>query len=348
MNSEKNVEKFCINKEATVREVMQLIDKNKEGIALVVDKNHRLIGTITDGDIRRFLIADRSLEETADKIMYVSPMTASISTPKESIRELLQRYRIRNVPLVDDQGRPKQLVSYRDFLGDGKTESVAVIMAGGEGKRLRPLTEHTPKPMIEVGDKPVLESIIRLLAAANIKKIYISVNYMADAIENYFKDGSHLSVSIQYLREQKKLGTAGALTLLPETPKNPFLVINGDIVTKIDLRRLFDFHDYHRCVMTIGAVLYRFNVPYGVFDLAGHYVMKVNEKPEQKFFCNAGIYAMNPEVLHFINKDTSVDMTDLMEKVVGSGLPVGAFPIHESWIDIGKIEDLHRARAQIF
>jgi len=221
-------------------------------------------------------------------------------------------------------------------------------MAGGEGKRLRPLTSQTPKPMLKVGNTPVLESIIRLLAASDIKKIYISVNYMANAIEDYFKDGSHLSVSIQYLREKKRLGTAGALTLLPETPKQPFLVINGDIVTKIDLRRLLDFHHYHRCVMTIGAVLYRLEVPYGVLDLAGHYVMNVKEKPEQKFFCNAGIYALNPEVLQFVYKETAIDMTDLMEKVVGSGLPVGAFPIHESWIDIGKFEDLQRARGHFF
>jgi len=323
---------------------MRLIDKNKEGIALVVDESQRLIGTITDGDIRRFLIANRSLEETADKIMYTTPVTAPINAPEVSVREILKRCRIRNVPLIDEQGRPKRLMSFRDFLDSGKTESMAVIMAGGEGKRLRPLTDKIPKPMLEVGDRPVLENIICSLAASNIKKIYISVNYMADAIENYFKDGSHLSVAIHYLREQKKLGTAGALTLLPEAPKQPFLVINGDIMARIDLRRLLDFHQHHRCVMTIGAVLYKVAVPYGVLELAGHYVLNVAEKPKQQFFCNAGIYAISPEVLDFIPKDTAVDMTDLMEKVVRSGLPVSAFPIHESWIDIGKMEDLQQAR----
>ncbi len=344
MNPTKDISEFCISKEASIRDVMQVIDRNKEGIALVVDENKRLIGSITDGDIRRFLIANRSLEETADKIMYMTPISAHLDSSESEIRSILKKYRVRNVPLIDKLGRPKRLVSFRDFLENGKAEPVAVIMAGGEGKRLRPLTEQIPKPMLKVADKPVLENIIQALAVSEIRKIYISVNYKADAIEGYLKDGAHLSVAISYLREKKKLGTAGALTLLPEIPKHPFLVINGDIMTKIDLRRLLDFHQHHRCVMTIGAVRYRVSIPYGVLNLAGHYVLDVEEKPKQQFFCNAGIYALNPEALQFIPTDTYFDMTELMKKAIHAGLPVGAFPIHESWIDIGKMTDLQQAR----
>ena len=344
MTAQYEIEKFCISKDATIRQVMAVIDKNKEGIALVIDEDRKLIGTITDGDIRRFLLAQRSMEESASAIMYTAPMTAPLESSEKDVRALLQKYRLRSIPMVDTNGRPRRLMTFRDLLQDDRDEITAVIMAGGEGKRLRPLTEQVPKPMLRVGDRPVLENIILSLADAEVKKIYIAVNYMAEAIESYFKDGSKWGVKIHYLREKEKLGTAGALNLLPEIPSQPFLVINGDIMTAIDPRRLLDFHRQHRCVMCIGAIRYRVSVPYGVLDLAGHYVLDIAEKPKQALFCNAGIYVLSPEILRFVTPNTACDMTKLLDKVVRNGLPVAAFPIHESWLDIGKIEDLKRAR----
>jgi len=324
---------------------MQTIDRNKEGIALVVDRDRKLIGTITDGDIRRFLLAQKSMEQTAAEMMCTSPVTLPFrKTSEETIRQVLQRYRIRNVPLIDEEGRLRRLVSFRDFFSGEAEGDMAVIMAGGEGMRLRPLTERLPKPMVKVGETPILENIITSLARAGIKKVYIAVHYMAGVIEDYFKDGSPFQVEIEYLREQKKLGTAGALNLLPKIPTKPFLVVNGDIMTEIDPRRLLDFHRQHHCVMCVGAIQYRVNIPYGVFDLAGNYILGVEEKPKQNFFCNAGIYVLNSEVLRFIPKDASFDMTDLLAEVVNNGLPVAAFPIHEQWLDIGKMEDLKRAQ----
>ena len=344
MTSVDDIQRFCISGTATVRQVMEVIDRNKEGIALVVDGDGKLIGTITDGDIRRFILAQRSMEETAAEAMYRSPLTAPLHTTEETIRELLQKYRVRNVPLVDDLGRPRRLATFRDFIYGETTGSVAVIMAGGEGKRLRPLTEKVPKPMVKVGEVPVLEKIITSLAKAGIKKQYIAVNYMAEVIEEYFKDGSAFKVEIHYLREEKKLGTAGALNLLPEIPAEPLLVVNGDIVTETNLSRLLDFHREHRCVMCVGATQYRVNIPYGVLELAGHYILGIEEKPKQDFFCNAGIYTLNPEVLRFIPQGSPFDMTDLLAEVVSNGLPAAAFPIHEQWIDIGKMQDLQRAQ----
>ncbi|MBW1681862.1 MAG: nucleotidyltransferase family protein [Deltaproteobacteria bacterium] len=347
MNAHTDIERFLVIRDTPLRTVMKVIDEAREGIALVVDEEGKLIGTITDGDIRRFIIANGSLDENAEKVMYHNPLAVGLNTSTEEIRQTLKRYRIRNLPLVDEQGCPRKLVNLRDLIENGRKETIAVVMAGGEGRRLRPLTDEVPKPMIKVGDKPVLETIVEKLAAAGIMQIYISVNYKADTIEKYFQDGRAFHVRIQYLKEEgKKLGTAGSLALLPRVPKDPFLVINGDVITDIDLRNLLDFHQDHRCVMTIGAVRYRFNVPYGVLRLAGHYVLSVEEKPRQQFFCSAGMYALNPEVLRFLPKGESpMDMTELMEKAVNAGLPVGAFPIHERWIDIGKMEDLDRARA---
>lgn len=340
----KDINNFCVSPTTTVRKVMEVIGGNKEGIALVVDRNNKLVGTITDGDIRRFLLAKRSLEKTASDIMCMSPLTASTEASEEVIYELLQKYRIRNVPLIDERGRPVRIMSLRDLLYGEATEAIAVIMAGGEGKRLRPLTENIPKPMVKVGEKPILEDIITSLAKAGIKKIYLAVHYMAEVIEEFFQDGSMFGVEIQYIREEIKLGTAGALKLLPTIPVSPFFVVNGDIIVKADLSRLMDFHRQHRCVMSIGAVQYRVNIPYGVFNLAGHYILGIEEKPKQQFFCNAGIYVINPEILRFIPEEAPFDMTDLLGEVVGNGLPVAAFPIHEHWIDIGKIEDLRQAQ----
>jgi dTDP-glucose pyrophosphorylase len=338
------IERFCVSSTATVREVMEVIEGNKEGIALVVDEDGKLIGTITDGDIRRFLLAQRSMAETATKMMHPSPLTAPTNASEEMVRELLQKYRIRNVPLVDEDGRPNRLVTFRDLLYGDTAGSIAVIMAGGEGKRLRPITDNLPKPMVKVGEKPILENIVSSLAKAGIQKQYIAVNYMAEVIEEYFQDGSAFGVEISYLREERKLGTGGALTLLPEMPTEPLLVVNGDIIIKTDLSRLLDFHRQHHCAMCVGATQYRVNIPYGVLSLAEHYILGIDEKPKQDFFCNAGIYVLNPEVLRFIPKDSPFDMTELLAAVVGNGLPVAAFPIHEQWIDIGEAEDLERAR----
>lgn len=338
------IERFRVSSAATVRQVMEVIDQNKEGIALVVDEKGKLVGTITDGDIRRFLMARKSLDKTAAEVMCISPVTAPLRAPDEVIRALLHKHRLRSVPLIDEAGRPRRLVTIRDFLPADATQSLAVIMAGGEGKRLRPLTDTVPKPMLRVGEKPILENIVTSLVSANIKRQYIAVHYKAKVIEEYFQDGSTFGAEIKYLRERKKLGTAGALNLLPETPAEPFLVVNGDIIIQTDLRRLLDFHRQHHCAMCVGAMQYRVNIPYGVLNLVEHYVLGVDEKPEPQFFCNAGIYVLSPEILRFIPEDSPFDMTDLLAAVVRNGLPVAAFPIHEQWIDIGRTEDLERAR----
>jgi dTDP-glucose pyrophosphorylase len=339
-----DISKYCISTSATVWQVVEVIDKNKDGIVLVLDNDGRLVGTITDGDIRRFLLSNRSLDESCTNVMWTNPITAPVGSSLDSLRVIMNQHRLRNIPLVDNLNHPKGVIHLRDLVPHSESKLAAVIMAGGEGRRLRPLTEHMPKSMVPVGERPILENIITGLAKADIKSLFIAVNYHAKMIEDYFKNGENYGVRITYLREKKKLGTAGALALLPEDASEFILVINGDVVTNINFSRLIDFHQHHRCVVSVAAIQYHFDIPYGVLDLAGHYVLGIEEKPLQRFLCNAGIYIINSELLRFVPHDKAYDMTDLLNDVVREGLPVAAFPIHEYWIDIGQKQDLSKAR----
>lgn len=343
MNDE-DIKKFCLRESDTVRACMEVIDRNKQGIALIVDARGRLIGTVTDGDIRRFILKGGPVEEEISRVMWSNPSTAPLGTSKEEMKALMNKHLVRSIPLLDEAGRPRKIVDLRDIASEEHVGQCAVIMAGGEGKRLRPLTANTPKPMMKLGDKTILENIIGSLIKSGIVDVYISLNYKADVIEDYFGDGSDFGAKITYLREDRKLGTAGALTLLPETPSKPVLVINGDVVTNTNLLRLIEFHKQHRCIMTVAAVQYMFNIPYGVLNLSGHYLLGIEEKPKKTFLCNAGIYMINPEVLPIIPKNAKFDFTDLIKELVRKGLPVTTFALLECWIDVGQIDDLQKAQ----
>lgn len=341
---DRDMNQFCLKESATVRECIGVIDNNKQGIALIVDAQGRLLGTVTDGDIRRFILAEHSIDEPVTKVMWTKPLTAPLGTSEKELKELMNKHLVSNIPILDSIGRPYKIINLRDIVSEEGVHQYAVIMAGGKGKRLRPITENIPKPMIKVGNKPILENIINYLKESNIVDIYISVNYKIDIIEDYFKDGSDYGVKITYLKEEKEMGTAGALTLLPEIPSSPLLVINGDVITKTNFLRFIEFHKLHRCVMTIASTQYTLNIPYGVLNISSLYLLGIEEKPEQKFLCNAGIYMLNPEALSLIPGDREFDMTDLIKELVRKGLPITTFPIHEYWVDIGHMDDLRKAQ----
>ncbi len=338
---------ICLSESSTVRECIELIDRNKQGIALIVDEAGRLRGTVTDGDIRRSILLGRSLDDSTADVMWTSPLTVPEGTALNEIRDLMRTRHVRNVPVVDDTNRLVDLVNLSDVTAEIDDEQTAFIMAGGEGRRLRPLTETVPKPMLKVGDRPIIASIIDGFREAGIMNIYVSVNYKSDVIEDYLQRNFNHGLKITCLKEKMKLGTAGALKLLPDTPPKPFIVINGDIITKTNFRRLLEFHNEHRCVMTVAATQYVLEIPYGVLDLAGHYLLGVKEKPRQTLLCNAGIYVVNPEVLSYIPDDTRFDMTQLIQEVVRRGMPVTPFPIREYWIDIGQAQQLNKARSDM-
>lgn len=339
-----NISRFFIDPTQSVREAAQVIDRYKEGIALVTDGAGKLLGTITDGDIRRFMLSGRSLDEPCSSVMFTHPATAMENASRSEIQEILLKRKLRHIPLVDDAGIVRGLTTLRDFLPPDTIAPVAVIMAGGEGKRLRPITESIPKPMVEVGGKPLLETIIVNLTKHGITDIRLAVNYKHEIIERHFGNGNAFGASISYIRESKKLGTIGALSLISNPPQGPFLVMNGDVVTNINLTQFFEFHRKHRAVCTIAASEYHIAIPYGVLDLAGHFVLGVKEKPTQNLFCNAGMYILDSEAIHFIPKDTRFDVTDLIAELIARGYPVSAFPIREYWVDVGKKDDLQKAQ----
>lgn len=345
MKAHPDIEQYCVRPTDSVLAIIQVIEKTRGKIALVVNDAGVLLGTVTDGDVRRFLLKKGSFNSPCGELMCVRPTTARLGTAERMLVKQMRQLGIRNIPLLDEEGRPCAVANLQDIGAVKDSELTAVIMAGGEGKRLLPLTERLPKPMVSVGGKPILEDIVARLSELGFRKIFISVNYHAEVIENHFGDGSRFGVSIQYLREKNKLGTAGALAMLPQSGLSEhLLVMNGDLMTRVNFGLLFEFHRQHRSVMTIAASQYNVQIPYGVLKLAGHYVLGIEEKPRQDFLCSAGIYVIDSSLLRLVPRDTMYNMTDLLADASREGLPISAFPIHEYWVDVGQIKDLDRAR----
>lgn len=329
---------------STLGDAIRSIDDSTLQIALVVDDANRLKGTVTDGDIRRAILRGETLETPIAQAMKENPITAGPGIDRTTVLGWMQQFTIAQVPVVEADGRLIGLEILSDLLAPKQKDNWVVIMAGGMGTRLRPLTEQLPKPLIPVGGKPVLENIIQRLAEQGFGRVFLSVNYQADKVAAHFGDGRDWGVDIIYLEENTRLGTAGALTLLPETPSEPLLVMNADLMTAIDFRRLVDFHVEQAADVTMGVREYRFQVPYGVVETNGNRIETISEKPTQNYFVNGGIYALSPAVLRHVPRGRMYDMPSLFDAVIADGGLAAAFPIHEYWIDIGQIEDLERAR----
>ncbi len=346
-------EKFLVKPESTTREVMACIDRCAKGVALVVDAQRRLIGTVTDGDIRRWILAERSLDVPASELLahkagstYPKPISARAGTEHSELLALMQKRQIRQLPLLDDQGRVIGLTTLDELMPEQILPMQAVIMAGGFGTRLRPLTEELPKPMLPVGDRPLMEHIIEQLRQAGIHKVNVTTHYLEEKIASHFGDGSRFGVDLSYVSEDRPLGTAGALGLM-EKPDEPILVMNGDILTRVDFRAMLSFHREHQAELTVGVRQYDLQVPYGVIECEGAQVQRVREKPLLKFLMNAGIYLLEPSALRFIPGEKRFDMTDLIERMVNEGRPVVSFPIMEYWLDIGQHLDYQQAQQDV-
>jgi dTDP-glucose pyrophosphorylase len=336
----------------SLMDAIRVIEATAKRLAVVISDSGKVLGTLTDGDIRRAVLGGHNLETMVDKAMHKDPLVADVNTSDSALRDMLASYAVRSLPLVGADGRyvrtlHEMELHERDKVITEKIFSVAIIMAGGEGIRLRPLTEDIPKPMVEIDGIPLLERQIRRLSTMGIKQIYISVNYLSKVIEDYFGVGEGLGVDIHYLHEDKKLGTAGALSLLPKlNSTRPVLVMNGDILTTSDFVNLFHFHEYHHAIITISAVDYNIKIPFGVIQHDGARVTALQEKPSQRFFCNAGMYALSVDALKKIPADTFWNMTDLIDQCLADGDNVSVFPVHEYWSDIGTPADLEKARAE--
>ncbi|MHB1101069.1 MAG: nucleotidyltransferase family protein [Burkholderiales bacterium] len=338
--------KVLVAPNLSIRETIRIIDSSAMQIALVVDNENRLLGTVTDGDIRRGILNGTSLDGVVASIMNRNPVTCSENDSGEAILARMSAKRLRHVPVIGMDGKLAGLETLDEFLAQKEKPNAVVLMAGGLGTRLRPLTENCPKPMLKVGNKPLLETILENFIEYGFRHFYISVNYMADVVESHFGNGANWGVDISYLHEDQRLGTAGALSLLPKKPTAPIFVMNGDLLTKVNFGQLLDFHTSHHAQATMCVREYDFQVPYGVVRIDDHRIVGIDEKPVQKFFVNAGIYVLEPNILDFIPKSTYFDMPTLFEKLIEANRETSVFPIREYWLDIGHLEDFQRANVE--
>ncbi len=342
----KTWERTLIGPQTSLRDALEALDRAGSQIVLVVDAERRLLGTLSDGDARRGLLKGLTLGDSVSLAMHTEPTCAKAGEGRESILATMRDSGLHQVPLVDDGGTVVGLAIIDDYLISPTRENWVVIMAGGLGSRLQELTRDTPKPMLKVGSRPLLETIVRGYAAQGFRRFYFAVNYKAEQIEHHFGDGRALGVEIRYLREQQRMGTAGALSLLPERPAAPFIVTNADLLTKTDYGRMLDQHVDEKADATMAVRHYEVQVPFGVVRLQGSSIEALEEKPVQRFVVNAGIYVMSPTALNLIPPESYLDMPALFESMMSEGLATLSHHIDGYWLDIGRLPDFERANLE--
>ena len=336
---------LCVSPTMTIAQAVDTLQRHADKICLVVADDDTLLGTITDGDIRRGLLRSVPLDAPAREVMFRTPRVAGTGANQSDVRDVMAKYLLHHMPVVDDAGRLVGLIRESELNAlDRLIDNWVVLMAGGLGERLRPLTESTPKPLLRIGDKPLLQSILESFVEQGFRNFFISVNYQAERVKEHFGDGSVWGANIQYLEETQRMGTAGALSLLPERPTRPMIVMNGDLITRTGFRRLLEFHKEQKSAATMCVREYDFQVPFGVINLDGDRIKSIHEKPIHRFFVNAGIYVLDPILLTMVPNDQRFDMTQLFETVIAEDRTTAVFPIHEYWLDIGRFDDLEQAQ----
>lgn len=342
----KNIQNIKLKKNATIKEALKIIDSGAMQIALVVEDNDKLIGTLTDGDIRRGLLKGLDLDSSIESIIFKTPTIATISDTKEEILKIALSKKLHQIPIVDERGKIVGIQEIEELVKPKEKTNKAVLMVGGLGTRLRPLTEDTPKPMLKVGNKPILQTIVEKFAEYGYTNIVMCVNYKSHVIQDYFGDGSKFGVNIEYILEEQRMGTAGALSLLKEKPTEPFFVMNGDLLTNVNFEHLHDFHLSNNSLGTMCVREYDFQVPYGVVNIDGSKILSIEEKPVHKFFVSAGIYMLSPDALEYIPENEFYDMPTLFDKFINENKNAISFPLREYWLDIGRMSDFERANSE--
>lgn len=336
-------DKNVINVSATIKDAALKLEKAEAKIVFVVDDHRRLIGSITDGDFRRGMLRSLPLSVSVEKIMNKNPISLKEGASKGQVLRALGSHRICHIGVTDINRRLVGFKSSQSFSDLGSLQNAVLVMAGGEGQRLRPLTETCPKPMLKVGGRPLLETTLLNCVKQGLTRFYFSVNYRGKQIRDYFGDGSHWGVSIAYVEEEKKLGTAGVLSRLSLPNALPLLVINGDILTNADFPSILRFHGENDSKATMAVREYEMQVPYGVVETDTLNITDLREKPVQRFFVNAGIYVLDADVINMVPGDRFYDMPNLFEAVRDQELATLAYPLHEYWRDIGHLDDFNRA-----
>ncbi len=337
---------LTIAQDVSVRDAIAAIDRSRRQIALVVDPNGKLVATVTDGDIRRGILAGVALDGPVAQVMHRFPTTVRRGDSDLAVRQIIRDRKLQHIPVLDDAGRLVDLVTLEELFEVTSKSTRVVLMAGGLGKRLRPLTETVPKPMLLVGGKPLLEQIIGVFAEQGFSNISISVNYRREMVQDHFEDGTAFGVNIEYIEEDEPMGTAGALSLLKERPTEPCIVMNGDLLVSLKFADLLKFHNDLGATGTMVVREYEHQIPYGVVRSQDGLMTGIEEKPTERFFVNAGIYVLSPQAFDEIQPGKPLDMPDLLTRLREKGSKVGVFPLAEYWRDIGRIGDLEAARSE--
>jgi len=343
-----DIKKVTLSKNATIKEAFEVIDKGAMRIAIIVDDENKVIGTISDGDARRGLLKGYTLENSIEELYFKTPTLGYITDSKEEIIKKAISKKLYQVPIVDQDDKFIYVEDLATLLQRRIRRNKVVLMAGGLGTRLRPLTNDIPKPLLQIGGKPILETIIQNFVKYGFVDIIISVNYKAQMIKDYFGEGEKLGANITYVEENKRLGTAGALSLLGETPKEPFFVMNADLLTTVNFELMLDFHTSENSLATMAVREYEYQIPYGVVEVGESQITSIKEKPIQKFFVNAGIYILSPKVLENIPKDEFYDMPTLFDELIHDDKKALSFPVHEYWMDIGRMDEFQQAQSEYF
>lgn len=342
-----NIYKHILNQSSSVRDALVQLDKlASDAILFIVDDNNTLLGSLTDGDLRRGFIKGLGFDNSI--VEFIQPHPSFIYVGENAV-EKLEFFKSKNFKIIPILDNDKQIIDIINFRETSTRIPVdAVLMAGGEGKRLRPLTEKTPKPLLKIGGKPIIEHNIDRLAKVGIKNINLSINYLGDQIMDYFGDGATKNLNIKYVKEEKPLGTIGSILLVNEFEHDDIIVMNSDLLTNIDYADFYKLFKKSDADMAVAATSYQVDIPYAVLEVSGENVVKsLKEKPRYTYYSNAGIYILKKSILNMIPEGKFFDITDLMDRIIEMNLKLITYPINGYWLDVGKHEDFAKAQEDI-
>lgn len=341
-----NIESLKLSVNSSIEKALEIIGKERVRLGVVVGKKGEFLGIISDSNIRKALINGKTLKSNIKEIYTKNPITIAENTSKQKLLELSAKTDIYDFPVLNKKGEVVSIRSISSLLSTKKLPFYVILMAGGLGSRLKELTKETPKPMLKVGKKPILENIIQRLHTQGFEKFIFCVNYKRQIIEDYFKKGEEFDIKISYIKERKKLGTAGALSLIKQKMEQSFVVMNADILTELDFNELLKAHQKSGALMSVCVREFHHQVPYGVIKQKNGFITHIEEKPMQSFLVSAGIYVCEPQILELLEKNAYLDMPELIQKVMQKGR-ANTFLIEDYWIDIGRLEEFKRANDEI-
>lgn len=338
--------KALLQPNALIKDAIEVLSEASLRIVLIVDENLILLGTVTDGDIRRGLLKGLTLDDPISEVVNHKPIAVPRNFPKEEVLKIMSANKVFQVPVFGEDQRLVDLLLWEELSTPAARDNTMVIMAGGKGSRLLPKTEKIPKPMLRLGEKPMLEHIIERAKEEGFSSFVLAIHHLGEVIEEYFGDGKKLGVNISYVKEKTPLGTAGALSLIEPKPSKPIIITNGDVLTDIKYGEILDFHNYSNGLATMAVHMREWQNPYGVVNTEGIEITSYEEKPITRTLINAGVYVVDPSVLELLSGATSCDMPQLFELAREKGMKTIAFFAHESWMDIGTHQDFESASRQ--